>query len=108
MILKQIIDQPDWQMEEVGTSLLRETVEKALRAGRVAGWKSVNNAVLTRNALAMWRDIGWELILDHFRAIGWEKQEEEEEGEDDPIERMLEYQVNHIGHLNTHTKMMFP
>ena len=75
-------------------ALWKGIIEKDLQSRCAAGWELVNGTILTRNVLAKWRDMGWELTVEHFRAMGCEEEEEEEE--DDWIEQMLEWWVNNV------------
>ena len=81
---------------ELKEKIFKLVIDDNLKARKNMGWDSVNRAILTWKTLAERHDMGWELIHDQFRAMGWEEEEEEEE--DDPIERMLEEYVNSVVH----------
>ena len=87
-----------------------EINEKCLKARRALGWEAVNNAILMRGALKKRRDMGWQLILDHFRfAVYWEVEEheayirfleaQEEEEEDYSNLRLMDWALEHMDEL---------
>ena len=68
---------PTAQQEKI----LKSVIAGQLEARENLGWDDVNHTILTRNALAKRRNMGWELVLDHFWSeYGEEEEEEEEEG----------------------------